>query len=51
MATLARIESIWLEEGAAISSVNLGEVLCIRIRQDGEESAPPPSTRSAASSR
>ena len=34
-----RIESIWLEEGAAISSINLGEVLYVRIRQDGEESA------------
>ncbi|HEX4306872.1 MAG TPA: type II toxin-antitoxin system VapC family toxin [Solirubrobacterales bacterium] len=34
-----RIESTWLEEGAAISSVNLGEVLYIRMRQDGEESA------------
>jgi PIN domain nuclease of toxin-antitoxin system len=34
-----RIESAWLEEGAAISSVNLGEVLYIRMRQDGEESA------------
>lgn len=34
-----RIESVWLEEGAGISSVNLGEVLYIRMRQDGEESA------------
>ena len=34
-----RVESAWLDEGAAISSVNLGEVLYIRIRQDGEESA------------
>lgn len=34
-----RIESIWLEESAAICSVNLGEVLYIRIRQSGEESA------------
>ncbi len=34
-----RIESAWLEEGAAISSVNLGEVLSIRMRQDGEETA------------
>ena len=35
----ARIESAWLEGGAAISSVNLGEVLYIRTRQDGEKSA------------
>lgn len=34
-----RIESAWLEEGAAISSINLGEVLYVRIRQDGVESA------------
>jgi predicted nucleic acid-binding protein len=34
-----RVESVWLEEGAAISSINLGEVLYIRIRQDGEKSA------------
>jgi predicted nucleic acid-binding protein len=34
-----RIESVWLEEGAAISSINLGEVFYIRIRQVGEESA------------
>jgi PIN domain nuclease of toxin-antitoxin system len=34
-----RIESAWLEEGAAISSINLGEVLYIRIRQDSEASA------------
>lgn len=34
-----RIESVWLEQGAAISSVNLGEVLYIRMRQAGEESA------------
>jgi PIN domain nuclease of toxin-antitoxin system len=37
--TAGRIESVWLEQGAAISSVNLGEVLYIRMRQDGEESA------------
>jgi predicted nucleic acid-binding protein len=37
--TAGRIESAWLEEGAAISSVNLGEVLYIRMRQDGKESA------------
>ena len=37
--TAGRIESAWLDEGAAISSVNLGEVLYIRIREDGEESA------------
>lgn len=34
-----RIESVWLEEGAAISAINLGEVLYIRIRTAGEESA------------
>lgn len=34
-----RIESEWLESGAAISSINLGEVLYIRIRAIGEESA------------
>lgn len=34
-----RVGSAWLDEGAAISSVNLGEVLYIRMRQDGEESA------------
>jgi predicted nucleic acid-binding protein len=34
-----RIETIWLDEGAAISSINLGEVLYIRIRADGERSA------------
>lgn len=34
-----RIESVWLEEGAAISAVNLGEVLYVRIRARGEESA------------
>jgi predicted nucleic acid-binding protein len=34
-----RIESEWLESGAAISSINLGEVLYIRIRAIGEDSA------------
>lgn len=34
-----RIESAWLGEGAAICSINLGEVLYIRIRGDGEDSA------------
>jgi predicted nucleic acid-binding protein len=33
------IESVWLEEGAAISSINLGEVLYIRMRVDREASA------------
>lgn len=37
--TAERIESVWLEQGAAISSVNLGEVLYIRMRQRGEEAA------------
>ena len=34
-----RIESEWIGSGAAISSINLGEVLCIRIRATGEDSA------------
>jgi predicted nucleic acid-binding protein len=37
--TAERIESAWLEQGAAISSVNLGEVLYISMRQDGEKAA------------
>jgi PIN domain nuclease of toxin-antitoxin system len=34
-----RIETAWIEQGATISSINLGEVLSIRIRSHGEESA------------
>jgi PIN domain nuclease of toxin-antitoxin system len=34
-----RIEEAWLEEGAAISSINLGEVLYIRTRSHGAEPA------------
>jgi predicted nucleic acid-binding protein len=34
-----RIEAAWLDEGATICSVNLGEVLYIRVRGDGEGSA------------
>jgi predicted nucleic acid-binding protein len=34
-----RVESAWLEEGATICSVNLGEVLYIRMRSDGEDPA------------
>jgi PIN domain nuclease of toxin-antitoxin system len=34
-----RVESVWIDNGAAISSINLGEVLYIRIRSDGEDSA------------
>jgi PIN domain nuclease of toxin-antitoxin system len=34
-----RIESAWVQEGATISGVNLGEVLYLRIRADGEKSA------------
>lgn len=34
-----RIEASWLEEGATISSINLGEVLYIRMRGDGEDAA------------
>ena len=33
-----QIGSVWLDAGAAISSVNLGEVLYIRIREVGEDS-------------
>jgi predicted nucleic acid-binding protein len=38
-APAARIEAAWLSEGAAISSINLGEVLYIGIRASGEDSA------------
>lgn len=34
-----RIEAAWLEQGAAICSLNLGEVLYIRIRQRGSAPA------------
>jgi predicted nucleic acid-binding protein len=34
-----RIQRAWLEEGAAICSLNLGEALYIRIRERGAESA------------
>lgn len=34
-----RIESEWIGSGAAISAINLGEVLYIRIRASGEASA------------
>ena len=34
-----RIESAWIEEGATICSINLGEVLYIRMRGDGEDAA------------
>lgn len=34
-----RIQAEWLAQGAAISSVNLGEVLYLRIRGGGEERA------------
>jgi predicted nucleic acid-binding protein len=34
-----RIEKEWLSQGAAISSVNLGETLYIRIRERGETAA------------
>ncbi|HEX3239655.1 MAG TPA: type II toxin-antitoxin system VapC family toxin [Solirubrobacterales bacterium] len=34
-----RIEAEWLESGAGISSINLGEVLYIRSRAVGENSA------------
>lgn len=34
-----RIESEWIGSGAAISSINLGEVLYMRIRASGEASA------------
>lgn len=35
----ARIESEWLSGGAAISSINLGETLYVRMRAVGEEAA------------
>ena len=34
-----RIEKEWLSQGAALSSVNLGEALYIRIRERGERAA------------
>lgn len=34
-----QIEEAWLSEGAAISSVNLGEALYMRIRERGEKAA------------
>jgi len=34
-----RIEQEWISQGAAISSVNLGEALYIRIRESGEAAA------------
>ena len=34
-----RIEREWISRGAAISSVNLGEALYIRIREHGEKAA------------
>lgn len=34
-----RIGEAWIEEGAAICSINRGEVLYMRIRQGGEEAA------------
>ena len=34
-----RIESAWIEEGATICSINLGEVLYICMRGDGEDAA------------
>ena len=37
--TAGRIEDEWLSRGAAISSINLGETLYMRIRERGEEAA------------
>lgn len=34
-----RIEEAWLSQGAAISSINLGEALYMRIRERGERAA------------
>ena len=34
-----RVEAEWVADGAAISSINLGEVLYIRMRASGEERA------------
>lgn len=33
------VRDMWLSEGAAISSINLGEVLYLRIRERGEKAA------------
>lgn len=35
----ARIEEVWLTQGAAISSINLGEALYIQIRDRGDKQA------------
>jgi predicted nucleic acid-binding protein len=35
----SRIEKAWLSDGAAISSINLGEALYMRIRERGEGDA------------
>jgi predicted nucleic acid-binding protein len=37
--TADRIEAIWLAEGAAISSINLGEIFYIRAREEGNDAA------------
>ena len=34
-----KVQDAWLSQGAAVSSVNLGEVLYIRIRERGEKAA------------
>jgi predicted nucleic acid-binding protein len=34
-----RVQDVWLSQGAAISSINLGEVLYIRIRERDEKAA------------
>jgi predicted nucleic acid-binding protein len=34
-----QVEAAWLSDGAAICSINLGEVLYIRMRHDGDNSA------------
>lgn len=34
-----RVEAEWVADGAAISSINLGEVLYIRMRASGEQKA------------
>ena len=38
-AQASRVEEAWLSQGAAISSINLGEALYMRIRERGEGAA------------
>jgi PIN domain nuclease of toxin-antitoxin system len=34
-----KVQDVWLSQGAAVSSINLGEVLYMRIRERGEKAA------------